>query len=45
MEPSFVKGYNMVQECITFLVVPFKVKVISSMIVPLLCFRKVVWEV
>lgn len=45
MEPSFVKGYNMVQECITFIMVPFKVKVTSSMYVPLLSFRKVVWDV
>jgi len=45
MEPSFVKGYNMVQECITFTMVPFKVKVTISMYVPFLCFRKVVWDV
>jgi len=35
----------MVQECIAFIMVPFKVKVTSSMYVPLLCFRKVVWDV
>jgi hypothetical protein len=31
--------------CITFIMVPFKVKVTSNMYVPLLCFRKVVWDV
>ena len=40
-----MKGYNMVQECITFTMVPFKVKVTISMYVPFLCFRKVVWDV
>jgi hypothetical protein len=45
MEPSFVKGYNTVQQCITFIMVPLKVKVTSSMYGSLLYFRKVVWNV
>lgn len=44
MEALFVNGYNMVQECITLIMVPFKFKVTSSISVPLLHFSKVVWD-
>jgi len=40
-----MEGYNMVQECITLIMLSFTLKVTSSIYVPLLCFRKVVWDV
>jgi hypothetical protein len=41
---GFIKGSHTAQKCITFIAIPFKVKVINSIPMLLLYFGKVVWD-